>query len=278
MRRPRDSFRVLSNILMTCMCMIDVVTMYSSRHNPGSGEILASVDYPVKHGNNHDDGECHNAIIWICYYHPQTMQTDHLLILLPVTRRFGGKRNSTVVNEMYERAICIPVNTTCCDTTKHRHTTSVTHPTGPGNLHARSGRRFRPCTKFTAMGIAYDRSRTTTDEDTMALNALERLATVLFTGREEIPGRSQKDQPKYNHHSRSHHEPVQWQAQFRMDSCKIIRQRQATVPGFMSFFPLMDLRKLLETNLAKAKIIRLLVVMTLIVANARQTRGILNPI
>ena len=172
MRGPRDSFRVVSNLLMTCMCMIGVVTMYSTRHDPGSGEMLASVDDPVKHGNNDDDGECHNAIIWTCYYHPQAMETNHLLILLPVTARLGGNRNSTVVNEMYERAICIPVNNTCSNTTKPRHTTSVTHPTGPGNLHVRSGRRFRPCKKFTAMGIAYDRSRATTDEDTMALKAL----------------------------------------------------------------------------------------------------------
>ena len=84
MRGPRDSFRVLSNLLMTCMCMIGVVTMYSTRHDPGSGEMLASVDDPVKHGNNDDDGECHNAIIWTCYHHPQAMQTEYLLILLPV--------------------------------------------------------------------------------------------------------------------------------------------------------------------------------------------------
>ena len=67
------------------MCMIGVVTMYSTRHDPGSGEMLASVDDPVKHGNNDDDGECHNAIIWTCYHHPQAMQTEYLLILLPVT-------------------------------------------------------------------------------------------------------------------------------------------------------------------------------------------------
>lgn len=114
---PRDSFRVLSNILMTCMCMIDDVTMYSSRHDSRSGKMLASVNDPVKHGNNHDDGECHNAIVWNCYYLSHARRIDYLLILLPVTGRLGGKRNSTVVKEIYERAICIPVNTACSNTT-----------------------------------------------------------------------------------------------------------------------------------------------------------------
>lgn len=79
----------------------------------------------------------------------------YLLILLPVTGSTGGNRNSTVVSEMYANEI-----------------QSAVHPSQLGSFHFRSGRAFRPCRQFTAIGIAYDRSRATTDADMMALKAL----------------------------------------------------------------------------------------------------------
>lgn len=78
-------------------------------------------------------------------------------MLVPVTGRVGGKRNRTVVREMYDRPM-----------------PSARHPNQPGSRQLLRGRVFRPRRQLTAMGMAYERSRATTEADMMALNALLR--------------------------------------------------------------------------------------------------------
>jgi hypothetical protein len=77
-------------------------------------------------------------------------------MLLPVTGSSGGNRKSTVVNDIYARAIRLTIQPRAC-----------------GKTNDLSGIICLPLRQFIAIGIPYATSSMTTDEDVMALNALQ---------------------------------------------------------------------------------------------------------
>jgi len=141
-------------------------------------------------------------------------------MLVPVTGRPGGNRNSTVVSEMYAS-----------------ETMSAVHPSQPGSRHLRSGSVLRPRRQLTAMGMAYERSSATTDPAMMALKALrvlacasDAVAALAFCS----PSRAQENEPKDDDDARRQNEGVERQAEPRVDFGEEARGREAAVSASVS--------------------------------------------
>ena len=82
------------------MCGRDIHTI-NTQINTRTSKVLPTINKPLENGNDNDNRKRRNAIIYrICQLPTSIMIGSHLLMLLPVTLRDGGKTNKTVVRAM----------------------------------------------------------------------------------------------------------------------------------------------------------------------------------
>lgn len=76
--------------------------------NSWTSVVLPAVYEPLEDGDNDDDNESSNAVVWIqISWICKVRFVFNLLMLLPVSVLEGGKTKSTVVRMIYARETCI---------------------------------------------------------------------------------------------------------------------------------------------------------------------------